>query len=344
MLQFAALWVLCLLPLPLIVRYLIPAAAPRETTALKVPFYQRLQQYRSRGETGGNVSVVQQILLFTAWVLLLLALAGPQWLGEPIRLPRNGRDVMLAVDLSGSMQIPDMNIGRHRVNRLQAIKAVASQFIDHREGDRVGLIVFGSKAYLQTPLTFDRKTATTMLNDTSIGLAGQQTAIGDAIGLGVKRLMHNPEQARVMILLTDGANNRGNVSPIEAAKLAAKESIKIYTIGFGAEHLTIPGVLGAQTINPSADLDVDTLQQIAQLTGGEFFRAKDTASLVQVYQAIDKLEPVSRDETLFRPTKPLYPWPLAASLLLSLYFALRLMPEWHVRLFSFKRHKSGVHS
>ncbi len=170
-----------------------------------------------------------------------MAAARPQSVGETVHLPVTGRSIMLAVDLSGSMQTPDMRSGSHAVSRLAAVKAVAGEFIKHRAGDRLGLILFGDEAYLQVPLTLDRNTVRTLLDEAQIGLAGQQTAIGDAIGLAIKRLRDEPIKNRVLILLTDGASNAGNVDPLKAADLAAREGVRIYTIGVGADEMMVPG-------------------------------------------------------------------------------------------------------
>ena len=205
-----------------------------------------------------------------------------------------------------------------RVTRLDVVKSVAKQFIASRTGDRLGLVLFGAQAYLQTPLTFDRHTVKMMLDDASVGLAGDQTAIGDGVALAVKRLLQVPEKSRVIVLLTDGGNNAGVLNPIQAAQLAAQAGIKIYTIGIGAERLVVQGLLGPQVINPSSDLDQATLKQMAQMTGGTFFRAKDTKALEQAYETLNQVEPVAGAAATFRPTQMLYPWPLALALLLTM--------------------------
>ena len=216
-----------------------------------------------------------------------------------------------------------MMLNGRRVTRLQVVKKAADQFVEKRKGDRIGLILFGSRAYLQTPLTFDRQTVIDMLNDATIGLAGIETAIGDAIGLAIKRLREYPVESRVLILLTDGSNNAGSVKPIPAAKLAAKEKIRIYTIGLGAERMVVASIFGNQVVNPSQDLDESSLKEVAKLTGGLYFRARNTQELEKIYQSLDKLEPISEDTIVFRPKKPLYPWPLALMLLLSFYYIWR---------------------
>jgi len=324
MFKLAFPWLLLLLPLPLLIRWLMPSGKVQENAALKVPFFNAIQQMLgSATSLKGQAPLIHQLLLYSAWGLLIIALAGPQWLGAPVELPRSGRDIMLAVDLSGSMQIPDMSLNGKRVDRLTVVKQAASRFIKKREGDRVGLILFGTKAYLQTPLTFDRKTVAEMLDDASIGLAGEKTAIGDAIGLAIKRLSKASEKSRVLILLTDGGNNAGMVKPLEAAKMAAKQGIRIFTIGLGANRLVVPSIFGPRVISPTSDLDEKTLKEIAEISHGLFFRAENTTELNNVYKSIDKLVPVQSDKDSFRPIKPLYPWPLGLALLISLWFALR---------------------
>ena len=227
---------------------------------------------------------------------------------------------MLAVDISGSMQTEDMVINGRPVMRLTAVKMVAGEFVEQREGDRLGLILFGDQAYLQTPLTFDRRTLHILLNEAAIGLAGKSTAIGDAIGLAVKRLRGQPEKNRVLILLTDGTNTAGSVDPLKAADLAASEGVRIYTIGVGADDM-MPGPF-RMLLGAGRELDEASLQAIAQKTGGRYFRARDTRSLQQIYALLDEIEPVSEDEQSYRPVEELYAWPLALALLLSLLTAL----------------------
>jgi Ca-activated chloride channel family protein len=204
------------------------------------------------------------------------------------------------------------------VDRLTATKRVAGDFIQRRVGDRLGLILFGERAYLQAPLTFDRETVRSLLLESAIGLAGAEaTAIGDAIGLGVKRLSAVPESNRVLVLLTDGVNNAGSVDPVRAAELAAAAGLRIYTIGIGADRMTVRSLFGNRQINPSRELDEASLRAVAERTGGRYFRARDSAELTQIYALLDELEPVARDKQLFRPRLPLYPWPLGAALALA---------------------------
>ncbi len=315
MIHFEWPWLLLALPLPLLMRWLLPAKMTVEQAALKVPF---LDDF-----SGGKTKAVSQnkkwplILAGIAWVLLVIACTRPQWLGEPIEQAVSGRDLMLAVDLSGSMEVQDFVINKRAVDRLTAIKWVASDFINRRVGDRLGLILFGTQAYLQTPLTFDRKTVMTLLNESAIGLAGDNTAIGDAIGLAIKRLKDQPENSRVLILLTDGANTAGEVTPLKAAELAAANKLKIYTIGVGADEMIVRSFFGNRKVNPSQDLDEDTLVKIAESTGGRYFRARNADELNNIYMLLDKLEPVEKDKQFFRPRTDLFYWPLALALLLA---------------------------
>ena len=322
MIHFEWLWLFLALPLPLLARWLLPRADATVEAALRVP---GLDAFALKSPTPVIRHLPKRSRLWLgvlAWLLLVTAAARPVWLGDPIDLPVSGRDLMLAVDLSGSMQTPDFVINDQQVNRLDAIKHIAGQFIDQRVGDRLGLILFGSQAYLQTPLSFDRNTVHQMLDEAAIGLAGEQTAIGDAIGLAVKRLRNQPPGNRVLILLTDGVSNAGELSPLKAAQLAAKAGVTIYTIGIGADSMQVPSLFGTQTVNLNGDLDEDTLRAIAKTTGGRYFRARDTAELNQIYGVLDKLQPVDQQTQTFRPRTTLFYWPLGASLLLATLIVL----------------------
>jgi Ca-activated chloride channel family protein len=255
------------------------------------------------------VTNILKILLFICWLCVLVAASRPQWIGDPVALPTSGRDLLLAVDISPSMRQLDMRIGGQIVNRLVAVKSVVGDFVEQREGDRLGLVLFGEQAYLQTPLTFDRKTLQTLLYEAQIGFAGSNgTAIGDAIGLAVKRLEDRPKNHRVVIILTDGANNAGALEPIKAAQLASRAKVKIYTIGVGAR-----GANG---------LDEQTLAEVAKITGGKFFRARNPAELNAIYQELNRLEPVNQEAETIRPTISLYHWPLGIAFGISLLIAV----------------------
>ncbi|MBY0377410.1 MAG: VWA domain-containing protein [Gammaproteobacteria bacterium] len=322
MFVFSAPWILLFLPLPLLSWFILPPIKIDADSALRAPFLYHMKDLLKAHSFTLRGHIRQYSLAALIWLLLVGAAAGPQWLGSPLAFPREGRNIMMAVDISGSMQIPDMSVNGQELSRLAAVQLIAKQFIEKRKGDRLGLILFGSKAYLQTPLTFDRDAVLYNLEDSSIGLAGQLTALGDGIALAVKHLKDLPENNRVLILLTDGASNSGQFSPLDAANLAAKYQIKIYTIGFGSDNLMVPGSFGLQAVNPSADLDENTLQAIAAETGGHYFRAKNMDSLNQVYNQINQLEPVQQDKVQYRPQKALYPWPLCLAFLIA--FALLL--------------------
>ncbi|MEQ1740637.1 MAG: VWA domain-containing protein [Methyloglobulus sp.] len=315
MIHFEWPWLLLVLPLPLLVRWLFPARMTVEQAALKVPFLDDFSDSQTQSVTQNQKWPLW--LASIAWVLLVLACTRPQWLGEPIEQAVSGRDLMLAVDLSGSMEVQDFFINKRAVDRLTAIKYVAADFINRRVGDRIGLILFGTQAYLQTPLTFDRKTVMTLLDESAIGLAGDNTAIGDAIGLAVKRLKNQPADSRVLILLTDGANTAGEVSPLKAAELAAANQLKIYTIGVGADEMIVRSFFGSRKVNPSTDLDENALVKIAESTGGRYFRARNADELNNIYMLLDQLEPIEKDKQFFRPRTDLFYWPLAMALALS---------------------------
>jgi Ca-activated chloride channel family protein len=314
-------WLLALLPLPLIVRMLLKRVAGSGMMAMPVPWFSHI--------SSGRGNIVRQPLLhamaWLLWALVVVAAARPQWVGEIETLPITGRDLLLAVDISGSMDTQDMILEGQAVNRLAVVKKVAGEFIQGRRGDRVGLILFGSRAYLQTPLTFDTETTALLLDEAEIGLAGRETAIGDAIGLAVKRLRNDAANDRVLILLTDGANTSGEVEPLQATEFAAREEMTIYTVGVGADEMLIRDFFGQRLVNPSADLDEDTLTAIAERTGGAYFRARDAEALSQIYERLDELEPVESDKETVRPVDELFFWPLSFALAIVLLTAAALL-------------------
>ena len=303
-------WAFAALPLPWLVwRFARPVA--QRDAALRVP---SLASFAARADERKGFRLSTGLALGAlAWLSLVVAAARPQLSGPPESLPTTGRDLMLAVDISGSMNTEDMQLDGHPASRLAVVKSVVRDFIAERRGDRVGLVLFGTNAYLQAPLTFDLTTVGQLLDETPVGIAGGKTAIGDAIGLAVKRLRDRPAESRVLILLTDGANNSGEVTPIKAAELSAAEGIRIHTIGVGAEAMRVPGFFGDRVVNPSADLDEPTLTEIAKKTGGRYFRARDTAELESIYKLLDRLEPAAQDPRTFRPIRVLYYWPLGLS-------------------------------
>ena len=312
-------WALAALPLPFLFRLLMPRAKQSNDAALQVPY---LSDYQlGENEAYVNKSSRWPLLLYTlAWICLVIAAARPQWTGEPVELPVSGRDLMLAIDISKSMDHP-IRHNSSSVSRITATKAVASSFIEKRVGDRIGLILFADQAYVQVPLTFDRATVNILLQEAFTGLAGQATAIGDAIGLAVKRvskqrgdntsstgIQKNISDDRVLILLTDGVSNRGEITPLKAAELAAKKGLKIYTVGIGNRG--------------SRELDETTLREIARITGGQYFRAYTTADLLKIYSLLDQLEPVEKEVKSYRPIKALFYIPLSAGLALAALLAL----------------------
>ncbi len=310
-------WLLLALPLPWLVRRLLPPVATG--AALRVPWADRL-------DTGGGAAAMRRggrgglrlWLAAVAWACLCVAAARPQALGEAVQPPQAGRDLMLAVDLSGSMAEEDMLLGNRVVDRLTAAKAVIADFLDRRGGDRVGLLVFGRRAYAVAPLTLDRDSVREQLMTSVVGLAGRETAIGDAIGLAVKRLRGQPEGQRVLILLTDGVNTAGLLEPLKAAELARDAGVRVHTIAFGGAGGAMQSPFGFRLPGPVEEIDEDTLQRIADMTGGRMFRGRDTEELAGIYAEIDRLEPVERPAEAVRPRIERYHVPLAWALGLAL--------------------------
>ncbi|KGI76836.1 vWA domain-containing protein [Oleiagrimonas soli] len=313
MIDFAWPWLFLLLPLPWLCRRWLPPHAP--SRALRLP-HRDLSSLLAQSPRGSAMLRGRGLLWTLMWCCLLAAAARPQWIGPPQPLERSGRGVMLAVDMSGSMSLRDMQLGDVPVSRFGAVRAIVGDFIDRRAGDQVGLILFGTRAYLVTPLTYDLDAVRAQLRDVAVGLAGRNTAIGDAIAVAVRRLRKLPGDDRVLVLLTDGVNNAGSIAPMDAARIAKKAGVRIYTIGIGAVDNGPLDLFG----NPMGGqgLDEDALRSIAEMTGGKFYRATDTRELAQAYRAIDALEPTLKGNLMRRPREPLYPWPLAAALLLAL--------------------------
>ena len=322
MLTFEWPWLAVILPLPLLVRWLLSPIAPQQA-ALEVPF---IEDFSNQAAAAPIRFTARRLLLLLAtltWLALVAAATRPVWFGEPIELPVEGRDIMLAVDLSNSMRERDFILGNQRVDRLTATKAVANQFIEQRAGDRIGLILFGSQAYLQAPLTFDRQTVTQLLNEALINIAGEKTAIGDAIGLAIKRL-RDKEGDKLLILLTDGENTAGAMPPIKAAELAAQLGLKVYTIGIGPDPRASGSFFGMMR-GARSGIDERTLARIAEQTGGHYFHASNTEQLARVYQQIDDMEPVESDARVYRPRQSLFYWPLGTALVL---FCTAMLAQW----------------
>jgi len=313
MIHFDFIWALIALPLPLLV-YFLPAKKQLQAAPLRMPTLIKGVQSQDIAPAKKKTSLV---LLSVIWLLLVLASSQPQWLGDAVNVPTEGREMMIAVDLSGSMQVEDMTLNGRSVNRLDMLKVLLGEFIQRRTGDRLGLILFGDDAYMQTPMTFDRKTVQQMLDETVLGLVGKQTAIGDAIALAVKRFDEKKESNRVLLLLTDGQNTAGKITPEQALELAVVKNITIYTIGIGADVMIQNSLFGARRINPSSELDEKSLQRIADETGGHYFRARASEDMSKIYQLLDELEPVEQEQQQMRPLTALFYWPLGLALLLS---------------------------
>ncbi len=304
-------WLLLLLPLPWLAYRYLPAYNEARS-AVRVPFFSAMS--RAVGEAPSNVgsrrNTWQLLLNVLVWALILLATARPVFVEKPIERQQPVRDLMLAIDLSQSMETEDFsNANGEKINRLAAVKEVVQGFIDKRKDDRLGLIVFGSGAYPQAPLTLDHASLSLLLADTGIGMAGPNTAIGDAIGLSLKLLDKAHEQEKVLILLTDGNDTSSAITPDHAAEMAANKGVIIHTIGIGD-----PSASGEAKVNLSA------LEQIAKTTGGQFFRAEDRNALDQVYSTLDRLTPHQVKTLSHQPQRELFYWPLGAAVaLLALY-------------------------
>ena len=325
MIQFAYPYAWLLLLLPLLIRLVLPAIKGLHGDALHVPFLQDLQNIAQHSSSPNILPTpekthlsISHFLLWAIWILLVIAAVRPQFAGTPINIRTESRDILLVTDISTSMLEPDFAINGRRIDRLTAVKKTALDFMSKRLDDRIGLILFGTNAYLQAPLTYDRKSVGEILLATDAGMAGQSTAIGDALGLALKTLKDTPNPERkIIILLTDGENNDGSLSLPQAIKLAQDEGVKIYTIGVGAEQAFRASFFSIQ-LGGGSPLDEKSLQEIAKATQGRYFRAKDTSSLEKIYDAIDKLEPTSNENQTIQEIIELYYWPLLGAILLAL--------------------------
>ena len=326
MITFAWPWLLLLLPLPLLIYWLPKKENSQTSAALIIP---QLIESPSINVVSQTKKKAPLVILSLCWSLTVLALSQPQWLGDAIDIPTEGREMMIAVDLSGSMQIEDMSLRGSAVNRLDMLKVVLGNFIERRVGDRLGLILFADDAYMQTPMTFDRKTVKQMLDESVLGLVGRKTAIGDAIALAVKRFDAKQKSNKVLLLLTDGQNTAGKIPPEQALELAIAKDITIYSIGIGADVMLQKSLFGTRRVNPSSELDEKTLTKLAEETGGKYFRARDSEGMNQIYQLLDQLEPVEQEQQQMRPLTALFYWPLALALLISmLYFLFINIPTF----------------
>jgi len=318
MIELVHPWALILLTLPLLMRLLPPYKESRDS--IRVPFFDKLVELSERRpETGATVlrrDRAQQFLVNFMWLCLVLAAAKPEWIAPPIQQQKSGRDLMIAVDLSGSMETTDFTLpDGSSVDRLEAVKYVLERLGDQRASDRLGLIVFGNAPYLQSPFTDDHQVWGQLLAETEIGMAGQSTAFGDAIGLAIKLFQESDSDNRVMIILTDGNDTGSMVPPVDAARVAASQDIRIYTIAIGD-----PASVGEEA------LDIDTLQRVSEITGGRYFQALDREQLAQAYLAIGELEPELYETISFRPRQSLH-W-VPVSVALSLYLVYHSVGAW----------------
>ncbi|MCG7531734.1 VWA domain-containing protein [Psychrobium sp. MM17-31] len=308
MLSFNFPWIFIALPLPLLVYFLIKPTQQPQLSALKVA---NNRAFPSVSETTSNKSAAKLVASTLVWLLLIVSSAQPMWIGEPITQPTQARELILAVDLSASMQEDDMKLNGRYVDRLTMVKSVLADFIAKRQGDRIGLILFADNAYVQAPLTFDLTTVQTLLDESFLGLVGQRTAIGEAIGLAVKRFDNKEDSNRVLVLLTDGENTAGSISPEQALELAIAKDVTIYTIGVGSENNRQFGFF-----NRSTGVDEESLTDIALATNGKFFKATDSDQLEDIYSQLDALEKIEANEQTMRPQQALFYWPLAIAMLI----------------------------
>lgn len=314
MLSFAWWWAFFLLPLPFLVYFFAPPAPNQE--AIKLPFVP------TEDAQTPSLSKLLKLLAVVTWMMAVTALARPVWLGEPVKFHPKHRDMMLVVDLSYSMSQEDMKQDNDFIDRLTAVKQVVGDFIDKRSGDRLGLVLFADHAYLQTPLTLDQSTVKAQLNRTVLKLIGTKTAIGEGIGLATKTFIDSEAPQRVMVLLSDGSNTAGIIDPIEATKIAKQYDATIYTIGVGAGEMVVKDFFFERTVNTAQDLDEKMLTEIAQMTGGQYFRARDSKDLANIYDEINKLEPITSVSQTWRPQSEWFTLPLAIALFLSMFVAV----------------------
>ena len=317
MFEFAWPWMLALLPLPILAWWWLPPYRARQAS-VQVPFFDRLAAATGQTPQRGAVVLqrrrIQMIFAVAIWILLVAALARPQWVGDAVTREVSARDLILAIDISGSMEQADFRTAAGAtLTRLDGVKRVVKDFIARRQGDRVALILFGTKAYVQVPFTQDLQTAAQLLDQTQVGMAGQQTAIGDTIGLAIKTLETSTAKQKLLILLTDGNDTASRVPPEHAADIARQNDVVVYTIGVGD-----PAASGENRV------DLGVLQSVAATTGGRFFRAEDGTQLQAIYADIDRLAPAKLDTLSWRPKLPLFQWPLGAAVVLGLMLWLGL--------------------
>lgn len=323
MLELAHPWALLLVFLPLLMRAVPAYRESRDS--VKVPFFDKLVELsEERPQSGARIlqrDRAQRVLVVLTWALLVLAAAKPQWVGPPVEQQKSGRDLMIAVDLSGSMETRDFALpGGGQVDRLTAVKQVLDELAAQRASDRLGLIVFGAAPYLQAPFTDDHGVWSQLLDETEIGMAGPSTVFGDAIGLAIKLFRENDSNNRVLIMLTDGNDTGSTVPPVDAARVAAADDIRIYTIAIG----------DPRTVGEDA-LDMETIERVSEVTGGRTFTALDREQLRQAYIAIGELEPELYESISFRPRQSMH-W-LPIGIVIVLYWTYHLYQILALRLY-----------
>ena len=306
-------WLLLLILLPLLVRRMLPPYREHRQ-AIRVPWFRRTAELFGRKPAHGAViagaTASQRALDWILWTLIVIALAGPQYLEPPVSRVSPTRDLMLLVDLSGSMDTEDFTDSRGKtVDRLTAVKEVLADFLTRREGDRVGLIVFGNAAFVQVPFTQDLDACRLLLDETAVRMAGPRTAFGDAIGLGITLFERSEVEHRVMIALTDGNDTGSKVPPAEAAKIARDNEITIHVVGVGD-----PAATGEEK------LDEEALTAVAAATGGRYYHAADRDQLQDIYAELDRIGTREVEAETYRPRVDLFHWPLAAFLVLGLAY------------------------
>jgi len=300
-----------LLPLPWLIWRLMPPVREK-VTALRFPFFRRIAEAAGADPREGAVvlvrSRVQMAAALAVWALVVVALAQPERVGQPVEMTRAARDVVLAIDISGSMDARDFpGEDGKPLQRLEAVRNVVKEFVTGRDGDRIALIVFGSKAYVQAPLTEDLTTILDLLDRTQVGMAGPHTALGDSIGLAIRTFEASEIEDRLMILLSDGSDTASRMSPVNAAEIAAGDGVEIFTIGVGD-----PEASGENRV------DLVALQDIARRTGGAYFFAADESALTSVYDRVDAMAPRVTETLSFRPRKSLAHWPMGLAVLIAL--------------------------
>jgi len=310
--EFGQLWVFWLLPLPILITLLIPPLR-KQVSGLIGPFYFRSLkisgQKPKKSSWISRRNVIQKIVLSFVWIALVTALASPQFVGKSELKIKTARSFLVACDISFSMDTRDWISGNRRLSRWEAVKKVMGTFMDQRKSDQLGLIFFATNAYLQAPLTNDLGVVRWMLDETEVGMAGQTTGLGNPIGMGIDVFKRDSLNVKkVMLLLTDGVDSGSDIAPLDAANLARKDSITIYTLGIGSPS--------------SSDLDENTLKDIANVTGGQYFRAIDQVQLKQAYATLNELEPIEYEEESYKPITLLYYYPLGFALAITLVYHL----------------------